>query len=42
MTKKEYAYEFIHNMGLGDPTTCFYWFIFDKADIDNTHIILYQ
>ena len=26
-------------MGLGDPTTCVYQFIFDKEDSDKIHII---
>ena len=33
--------EFIHRMGWGDFTTCVYQFIFDKGDIDKTHIIQY-
>ena len=32
---------FIHNIGLGDPTTCVYQFIFDKKDINGTQIKQY-
>ena len=36
-----YANEIIHNMGLGDPTTCVYQFTFDREDSDGTHIPQY-
>ena len=39
--KNNDANEFIRNMGLGDPKTCVYHFIFDKYDNNDTNIILY-
>ena len=36
-----YANEFILNMGLDYPTTCFYQFIFDENDSNYTKIIQY-
>ena len=39
--KIQYSREFIQNMGLIDPTTCFYQFIFDENDSNYTSIIQY-
>ena len=39
--KTKYANEFIQNMGLGDPTTCVYQFIFDENYSNDTKIVQY-
>ena len=39
--KIKYANYFILNMGLGDPTTCVYQFIFDENYINDTKIKKY-
>ena len=39
--KIQYSNEFIERMGLYDPTTYVYQFIFDENDINNTKIIEY-
>ena len=39
--KIQYSHEFIQNMGLSDPTTCFYQLIFDENDSNYTKIIQY-
>ena len=37
----QYANECFQNLGMGDPTTCIYLFIYDEHDNDNTKIIQY-
>ena len=37
----KYTNKFIQYMGLGDPTTCVYQFIFDQDDSCDTAIIQY-
>ena len=39
--KIQYANELIQNMGLSDPTTCVYEFIFDENYSDDTKSIQY-
>ena len=39
--KIKYTNEFIQKMGLGDPTSCVYQFIFDENDSNDTTIIQY-
>ena len=41
MKKNQYSHEFIQNMGLSDPKTCFYQFIFDENDSNYIKIIQY-
>ena len=40
-TRIKYANESIQNMGLGDPRTFVYQFIYDKNDSNDTKIIQY-
>ena len=39
--KIQYSHEYIQNVGLSDPTTCFYQVIFDENDSNYTSIIQY-
>ena len=39
--KIQYTSEFILKLGVGDPTTCVYQFIYDENDSVETNIILY-
>ena len=34
--KIQYANNFVQKYGMGDPTTCFYQFIYDKNDKNDT------
>ena len=37
--KIQYANEFVQKLGVGDPTTCVYQFIYDENVINETKII---
>ena len=39
--KIQYANEFVQNLGMGDPTTCVYQFIYNENENDETKIIQY-
>ena len=38
----QYANEFVEQLGMGDPTTCVYQFIYDENDSVDTEIIQYS
>ena len=40
-TKIQYKNEFVEQLGMGDPTTCVYQFIYDEKDSFGTEIIQY-
>ena len=39
--KIKYANNFIHKLGMSDPTKCFYLFIYDEKDKNYTQITQY-
>ena len=39
--KIQYANNFVHRLGMGNPTTCVYQLIFDENDINDTKVIQY-
>ena len=39
--KIQYANNFVRKLGMGDPATCVYHFIYDEKDKNNTHTTQY-
>ena len=39
--KIRYANNFVHKLGMGDPKTCVYQFIYDEKDNNDTKITQY-
>ena len=40
-TRKKYVNEFVQKLGVGDPITCVYQFVYDEKYSDNTKNIIF-